>query len=250
MTMDELELYQQMVSKDPSSQVFVYLAEVLLEHGMYKEAIETCVNGLRFRPHDLRARVILGMSLLHTGELDRSESELLKAKEMLEINAVIYRALAELYEKKGDFQSAESYWRLFEAIHPSETEVMGGEEEETESEAALAEVIPERTEMSTITMARLYEEQGHLKEAAEVYRKIFDASPETEGVEDKLADLERRIDEGRVKRNLLSFLELWQTNMQEKIGAEKPSASPESSEIDPERIAAFMKKYVKGSQSG
>ena len=248
--MDELELYQQMMSKDPSSQVFVYLAEVLLEHGMYKEAIETCVNGLRFRPHDLRARVILGMSLLHTGELDRSESELLKAKEMLEINAVIYRALAELYEKKGDFQSAESYWRLFEAIHPSETEVMGGEEEETESEAALTEVIAGKTEVSTITMARLYEEQGHLKEAAEVYRKVLDASPETEGVDDKLADLERRIDEGRVKRNLLSILELWQKNMQEKTDAEEPSTSSGTLGIEPERVAAFMKKYVKGSHSG
>ena len=250
MSMDELELYQQMMSKDPSSQVFVYLAEVLLEHGMYKAAIETCVNGLRFRPHDLRARVILGMSLLHTGELDRAESELLKAKEMLEINAVIYRALAELYEKKGDFQSAESYWRLFEAIHPTEREPIGGEEEERELEAARAEVISEKTEMSTITMARLYEEQGHLKEAAEVYRKILDASPESEGVEDKVADVERRIDEGRVKRNLLSILELWQKNMQEKIGAEIPSTSPGSSGIDPERIAVFMKKYVKRSHSG
>jgi len=78
--MDELELYQQMMSKDPSSQIFVYLAEALLENEMYKEAIETCVNGLRLRPHELRARVILGVSYLRTGELDRAESELLRAK--------------------------------------------------------------------------------------------------------------------------------------------------------------------------
>jgi tetratricopeptide (TPR) repeat protein len=245
--MDELELYQQMMSKDPSSQVFVYLAEALLEHEMYKEAIETCVNGLRLRPHDLRARVILGMSFLHTGELDRAESELLKAKEMLEINAVTYRALAELYEQRGDLQSAENYRRLFEAIHPTEAEAMGTEKAENESEAGVGETPLAETEMSTITMARLYEEQGHLKEAAEVYRKIFDASPETEDLEDKLADLERRIDEGRVKRNFLSILELWQKNMQDKIGAEKPSPALGLSRIDPERIAAFLKKYVKGS---
>ena len=96
-------------------------------------------------------------------------------------------------------------------------------------------------------MAQLYEEQGHLKEAVEVYRKIFEASPETEGVEDKLADLERRVGEGQVKRNLLAILELWQKNMQDKIGAEKPSPSPGPSGIDPEKIAAFMKKYIKGS---
>jgi tetratricopeptide (TPR) repeat protein len=245
--MDELELYQQMMSKDPSSQVFVYLAEALLEHEMYKEAIETCVNGLRLRPHDLRARVILGVSFLRTGELDRAESELLKAKEMLEINTVTYRALAELYEKKGDSESAERYRRLFETIHPTEAEAIGTEKEETDSETVVEVVPPEKTEMSTITMARLYEEQGHLKETAEVYRKIFDASPETEGVDDKLADLERRVGEGQVKRNLLSILELWQKNMQDKIGVEKPSTPSGASGIDLEKIADFMKKYIKGS---
>jgi tetratricopeptide (TPR) repeat protein len=245
--MDELELYQQMMSKDPSSQVFVYLAEALLEHEMYKEAIETCVNGLRLRPHDLRARVILGVSFLRTGELDRAESELLKAKEMLEINTVTYRALAELYEKKGDSESAEGYRRLFEAIHPAEAEAIGSEKEETDSETAVEEVPPEKTAMSTISMAQLYEEQGHLQEAAEAYRKIFDASPETEGVEDKLADLERRVGEAQVKRNLLSILELWQKNMRDKIDVEKPSPSPGPSGIDPGKIANFIKKHVKGS---
>ena len=244
--MDELELYQRMMSKDPSSQVFVYLAEALLEHEMYKEAIETCVNGLRLRPHDLRARVILGVSFLRTGELDRAESELLKAKEMLEINTVTYRALAELYEKKGDSESAERYRRLFEAINPTEAETIGSEKEETDSETAGEGVPPAKTEMSTITMAQLYEEQGHSQEAAEVYRKIFDTFPETEGVEDKLANLERRVGEGQVKRNLLSILELWQKNMQDKIDLEKPSPSSGLSGIDPEKIAAYMKKYIQG----
>ena len=119
--MDELDLYQQMMSKDPSSQVYVYLAEALLERKMYGEAIETCVNGLRLRPHDLRARVILGLSYLRTGELERAESELLKAKEMLEINTVTYRALAELYDEKGDLEQSDRYRQLFEAIHSPET---------------------------------------------------------------------------------------------------------------------------------
>jgi len=240
--MDELELYQQMMSKDPSSQIYVYLAEALLEHEMYKEAIETCVNGLRLRPHDLRARVILGVSLLRTGELERAESELLKAKEMLEINAVTYRSLAELYEKRGDFETAKRYRRLFEAINPTEEEAM-------ESEVEGEEVPPEKARRSTITMAHLHEEQGHLKEAAEVYDEIFDASHKTEDVEEERADIERPVDQGQVKRTLLSVLELWQKNMQDKIGAEKPSPSSVQSEINPEKIAAFVKKYMKGSHS-
>jgi len=243
--MDELELYQQMMSKDPSSQIYVYLAEALLEHEMYKEAIETCVNGLRLRPHDLRARVILGVSLLRTGELDRAESELLKAKEMLEINAVTYRSLAELYEKKGDFETAGLYRRLFEAINPTEEEAIESEEEGEEVPA-------EEVRRSAIAMAQLHEEQGHLKEAAEVYEEIFDASPETESVEEELADIERPVDQGQVKRTLLSVLELLQKNMQAKLGAEKPSPSSEQSGINPsginpENLAAFVKPYMQGS---
>lgn len=153
--MDELKLYQQMMSKDPSSQVFVYLAEALLEREMYDEAIETCINGLRLRPHDLRARVILGLSCLRTGELDRAESELLKAKEMLEINTVIYQALAELYEKKGNTELAENYRQLFEAIHPSETaetvtEVEGVESKLPEFKKRIAESQADRTLLSIL----------------------------------------------------------------------------------------------------
>ena len=247
--MDELEFYQQMMSKDPSSQIFVYLAEALLEKEMYTEAIETCVNGLRLHPHDLRARVILGVSYLRTGELDRAEAELLKAKEMLEINTVTYHALAEVYDKKADSDSAEHYRRLFEAIHPTEAKGIGREREETESETATEEIPAEKAEISTIAMAQLYEEQGQLKEDAEVYDKIFDTASETEAVEDKPTELERPVGEGQVKRNLLSILESWQKNMQEEAGAARKASPSVASGVDPEKMAAFIKKYIEKSQS-
>ena len=99
--------------------------------------------------------------------------------------------------------------------------------------------------MSTITMAQIREEQGHQKETAEVYGEISGPSPETEGVEDQLDDLERHVGEGDVERKLLSKLELWQKDVQEKIGEDKPSPSPGSSGIDPKEMAAFISKYFK-----
>ena len=247
--MDELEFYQEMMSKDPSSQVYVYLAEALLEKEMYREAIETCVSGLRLRPHDLRARVILGVSYLRTGELDRAESELLRAREMLEINTVTYRALAELYDQKGDTESAEHYRRLFEAIHPGEAKPLGREREERESETSAEDFPAEKTEMSTIAMAQLYKEQGQPKEDAEVYDTIFDTSPETGGVEDIPAEFDKQVGDDQVKRNLLSILESWQKHMQEETGAARASSPSGASGIDPEKMAAFIKKYTKKSHS-
>ncbi|MBT8406617.1 MAG: tetratricopeptide repeat protein [Deltaproteobacteria bacterium] len=242
--MDELDLFQQMMSKDPSSQVYVYLAEALLEREMYGEAIETCFNGLRLRPHDLRARVILGLSYLRTGELERAENELLKAKEMLEINTVTYRALAELYDEKGDLEQSGRYRQLFEAIHPPETSEAEAEVAETESKPVDEEVPEEDTEVATVTMAELYEEQGHLDKAAEVYRNILETSPETEGVEAKLADLEKRITDAKVSSTLLSILESWQSGLQERDTQEGSEPLPTSSGIDPEKLAAFVKSHI------
>ena len=247
--MDELDLYQQMMSKDPSSQVYVYLAEALLEREMYGEAIETCVNGLRLHPHDLRARVILGLCYLRTGDLERAESELLKAKEMLEINTITYRALAELYDEKGDLEQSERYRQLFESIHGAETTEAEAEVVETEPKPVDEEVsegdTEEDTEVATITMAELYEEQGHLDKAAEVYRNIIETSSETEGVEAKLADVERRIADAKVSSTLLSILESWKSDLQDRDTPEGSEPLSTSSGIDPEKLAAFVKSHLK-----
>ena len=244
--MDELEVYQQMMSKDPSSQVFVYLAESLWEREMYEEAIEICTKGLRLRPHDLRARVILGLSDLRTGALDRAETELLKAKEMLEINTVIYRNLAELYDRKGDSEQAFHYQKLFEAIHPSAVAEVETEVDEAGSESVAKETPPEDVEMmDTVTLAELYEQQGHVDKAIEVYRKILETSPETEEVEARLEELEKRIGEPREGHTLLSVLEAWQGKLREKAAPESmpPPSTPPS--LDPEKLSAFMRKHTK-----
>jgi len=244
--MDELEVYQQMMSKDPSSQVFVYLAEALWEREMYEEAIETCIKGLRLRPHDLRARVILGLSYLRTGALDSAESELLKAKEMLEINTIIYRSLAELYDRKGDSEQAIHYQKLFEAIHPSAVAEVATEVEEDGSESLPREALAEDAEMmDTATLAELYEQQGHVDKAIEVYRKILETSPGTEEVEAKLAELEKRIGEPREGRTLLSVLEAWQSKLREKAATTSmaPPATPPG--LDPAKLSSFMRKHVK-----
>jgi tetratricopeptide (TPR) repeat protein len=244
--MDELEVYQQMMSKDPSSQVFVYLAEALWEREMYEEAIEICTNGLRLRPHDLRARVILGLSYLRTGALDRAETELLKAKEMLEINTVIYQNLAELYDKKGDSGQAFHYQKLFEAIHPSAVAWAETEVAEGGAESVAKDALPEDAEMmDTITLAELYEEQGHVDKAIEVYRKIIDTLPENEEVEARLAELEKRMGFPPQGRTLLSVLEAWQGKLGEKDASEfMPPPSTEPS-LDPEKLSAFIRKHTK-----
>jgi tetratricopeptide (TPR) repeat protein len=247
--MDEIELYRQIMSKDPSSQAFVYLAEALWERGMYTEAVETCVNGLRLHPHDLRARVILGLSCLRNGELDRAETELLKAKEMLEINAVTYQALAELYDDRGDTEQAARYRQLFETIHSPETAEVETEAVEPEIESLPEEIIEGEREVATVSMAELYAEQGRLDEAIEMYRRIIQSSPETEGVEDRLAELENQVDKDQAARTVLTILEAWQNKLQNPVATGTTSPSIEPTGIDPKKLAAIVQNCLEKSRT-
>ena len=222
--MDEVELYRQMLTKDPSSQVFVYLAEALFERSMYTEAMETCLNGLRLHPHDLRARVILGLSYLRTDNLDRAESELLRAKEVLEINTATYQGLAELYERKGDGEKSSLYRRLYQTVQSPETMAAGEPE-------ASPQIEPE---VATVTMAQLYAQQGHLDKAAAVYRTILETSPETPEVAERLAELERKGKTAEINAKLVSMLEKLCDNLKNRPTTRAAPVSTSGGDVDPE----------------
>jgi len=205
--MDEVEHYRQMLTKDPGSQVFVYLAETLFERSMYTEAIATCLNGLRLHPHDLRARVILGLSYLRTDNLDRAESELLRAKEILQINMAVYEGLAELFERKGDEEKSSVYRRLYDVVRPAETMVAGEPEASPHVEPEVEAPAEEKPAVATVTMAELYAQQGHLDKAAAVYRTILETSPESLEVAERLAALERKAKTAEINAKLVVVLE-------------------------------------------
>ena len=205
--MDEVEHYRQMLTKDPGSQVFVYLAETLFERSMYTEAIATCLNGLRLHPHDLRARVILGLSYLRTDNLDRAESELLRAKEILQINMAVYEGLAELFERKGDEEKSSVYRRLYDVVRPAETMVAGEPEASPHVEPEVEAPAEEKPAVATVTMAELYAQQGHLDKAAAVYRTILETSPESPEVAERLAALERKAKTAEINAKLVVVLE-------------------------------------------
>jgi len=218
--MDEVELYRQMLTKDPSSQVFVYLAEALFERSMYTEAIETCLNGLRLHPHDLRARVILGLSYLRTEKLDRAESELLRAKEILEINMATYQGLAELYERKGDEEMSSLYRRLYEVVQPPEAVAAAEPEGPPQIEPEVELPAVEEPEVATVTMAELYAQQGHMDKAAAVYRTLLETSPESPEISERLAELERKAKTADMNATLVTVLERLRDNLKNRPSTE------------------------------
>lgn len=109
-----LEFSRNVLSQDPSSQLFVPLAEEFCARRLWKEAAETCRRGLIYHPRQFRGRVLLGWALWELGEEQEAEALLVEACKELERNAVIYRILAELAQRRGDSNHA---WRLMHIYH-------------------------------------------------------------------------------------------------------------------------------------
>ncbi|MBW1982075.1 MAG: tetratricopeptide repeat protein [Deltaproteobacteria bacterium] len=244
-SMTDIELYREMLQKDPTSRVFVFLAEALLEKEKYREAIEVCQSGLRVHPHDLRARVIMGLSYLRAGDIDQAEAELLRAKEILDSNITTYEALAEVYEHKGLQNQASYYQQVVRILQlsPEEPLESSGVLGETE-EAPVA--VPDDTEVATITMAELYSQQGHLEKAAAVYRQILATSPQKKDIQERLAALQQRIASQAKGRKLLQLLEKLGRTMEERP-TKSPAVTSEdlTVDFDREKLADIVSKMYR-----
>jgi hypothetical protein len=65
----------------------------------------------------------------------------------------------------------------------------------------------------TVTMAKVYEEQGHLDKAAEIYRFLIKAEPERRDLIEALAEIDRKMDTAGNKKpdDLIPLFREWIT---------------------------------------
>ncbi len=69
----------------------------------------------------------------------------------------------------------------------------------------------EDTPFYTVTMAKIYEDQGHLKKAAEIYRYLLQQEPDRPDLIKSLYKIEQRLSEKDKKdtKNLVSLFREW-----------------------------------------
>jgi cellulose synthase operon protein C len=106
-----IEELRRRVQRDPASIAFAQLAEEYRRAGRYKEAIETCEQGLAHHPGYLSARVTLGRSYLETNELEAAQVELKQVLRAAPENLAALRGLAEIHHRRGELQEALAHYR-------------------------------------------------------------------------------------------------------------------------------------------
>ena len=97
-----IEELRRRVLADPASIAFAALAEEYRRVGNFKEAIETCVAGLKRHPSYLSAHVTLGRALIEVGRFDEAEQELQLVLRAAPENLAAIRGMAEIHHRRPD----------------------------------------------------------------------------------------------------------------------------------------------------
>jgi tetratricopeptide (TPR) repeat protein len=130
---ERLEDLRRRVEKDPASIAFAQLAEECRRLGRHQESIDICRDGLNRHPGYLSARVTLGRSLLHLGQLDEAEQELKTVLQGAPENLAALRAMGDIYRRRDDIPHALAQYQAALRLAPGDPELERGIEELSEA---------------------------------------------------------------------------------------------------------------------
>ncbi|NOY38982.1 MAG: tetratricopeptide repeat protein [Nitrospirae bacterium] len=122
MALEDIEKLKARLEKDPSSKLFVPLAEEYRKAGMYDEAIDVLLKELQKQPAYTTARVSLGKIYLERGQTSEAVRELEKVIAAVPDNLFAQKKLAEIYKSIGDTERALSCLQKVLEINPRDEE--------------------------------------------------------------------------------------------------------------------------------
>ena len=121
--MDDIEKLKDKVEKDPSSTLFVPLAEKYRQTGQLDEAIEILKKGIERQPGYMSGRVALGKIYLEKDMKTEAKVEFEQVVINIPDNIFAQRKLADIYKDLGEVDTAISQYEKVLELHPADEEV-------------------------------------------------------------------------------------------------------------------------------
>ncbi len=115
-----VEKYEQILSQDPSSTVFVELAKAFIERGDHARAIEVCQQGLSHHPKSVSGRVLWGKALINLGKASEAMNQFDLAVNIDRENPHAYNLISEVLLRKGLYRSALPILRKASTLQPND----------------------------------------------------------------------------------------------------------------------------------
>ena len=146
-----VEKYEQILSADPGSMVFVELAKALLDRGEPSRAIEICQAGLSHHPESVVGRVLWGKALIGTGKPAEAMQQFDQAIAVDRENPYAYNLIGEVLLHKGLHRSALPILKKAVALQPNDTRVRQWLEQTTR--ALNGEKAPSQVQYTAVDLA-------------------------------------------------------------------------------------------------
>ncbi len=124
MNMDPIEKLKERLSQDPSSTLFLPLAEEYRKKNMLDEAINVLKSGLEKNPNYMSAHVALGKIYIERGLIKDAIEEFETVINAIPDNLFAYKKLSELYSSIGETEKAENTYQKVLSLNPDDEEAM------------------------------------------------------------------------------------------------------------------------------
>jgi tetratricopeptide (TPR) repeat protein len=121
----EIEKLAERLAKDPSSKLFVPLAEEYIKGGMFEEAITVLKDGLKHHPSYISARVALGKAYHKKGLIKESLEEFKKVVAVNPDNLLAHKRLVEIHKALGNIEDAIKSCDTILLLNPKDEEIKG-----------------------------------------------------------------------------------------------------------------------------
>ncbi len=207
------EKYEQILSRDPSSATFIFLAQVLYKQGKIDKAINVLIKGLRYNKKSVTGRFLLGKIYYDRWMIEQAKKEFKTVSQLAPDNLAACRMLMQIYKSEEMHEKALELLRSVYAYHPQdstipleirelEDEIVKKKNKEhkflTAKDAIRSSVESKSVdelisgiknyerELFTETMADIYFDQGLYEKACSVLENILDSDPSNTAVRRKL----------------------------------------------------------------
>lgn len=186
---------QRVWEKNPTSTVFARLADVCLAAGDAGQALAICRRGLRYRPSYANGHLILARCLIAEGELDGAVEALEKVLRLDPDHPGAMRVLADVERGRGSTEVGSTWMRSVVGVDPIGSEPIRWPRAEPEVVASAASVADGDIEkddspLVSVTLARLYADQGHRQEAIDLLETLLVRDPDDTAATDLRSELE------------------------------------------------------------
>lgn len=122
MALEDIEKLKERVEKNPTSNLFVILAEEYKKAGMLDDALDVLIRGLERLPGYMSARVALGKIFLEKGMLYEASEEFEKVVSAIPDNLYAHKKLAEIYRDIGESDRAIREFKTLLSLNPGDEE--------------------------------------------------------------------------------------------------------------------------------